>query len=55
MVLLRVSDAGPRLAATLPEIAAIDEGLITLTDLRTLANTAAVSPSISVRWRRGAV
>jgi NAD+ diphosphatase len=43
-VLLGWSSAGPRLAATLPETAAIDEARIALTDLRTLANTAAMTP-----------
>ena len=43
MVLLGWNGAGPRLAATLHETA-IDEGRITLTDLRTLASTAAVTP-----------
>ena len=42
-VLLGWANEAPRLAATVPETTAIDEGKITLTDLRTLANTGAVS------------
>ena len=42
-VLLGWAAEAPRLAATIPETIAIDEAKITLSDLRTLANTGAVS------------
>jgi NAD+ diphosphatase len=42
-VLLGWSDEAPRLAATLPENAPVDEARIHLTDLRTLASSGAVS------------